>query len=68
MFSSTKLLLLAAVLTILLGQIFSEAGTSTIYTGKAKTLVLIDDWHITETHSLFFQQVKGNNRNNIIFF
>jgi hypothetical protein len=33
----------------------------TVYTGKVKTLVLLDNWYHTETHSLFWDQLRQMN-------
>jgi hypothetical protein len=38
--------------------LLGAAVATTIYTGKVKTLVLLDDWHNLETHSLFWDQIK----------
>jgi hypothetical protein len=32
-----------------------------VYTGKVKTLVLLDNWYHTETHSLFWNQLRQMN-------
>jgi hypothetical protein len=35
--------------------------TELIYTGKSKTLVLLDNWLHIETHSLFWNQLRNMN-------
>jgi hypothetical protein len=44
-----------STLLLLLGYITSNNLT---YTGKTRSLVLLDDWHHIETHSLFWDQIK----------
>jgi hypothetical protein len=56
---STKLYLILAFIITLVQKIFSEYSSSLIYTGKVKSLVLIDDWHYLDTHSFFWNQLKG---------
>ena len=45
-------------LTIFIQNIISDTSNM-IYTGKVKTLVLVDDWHYLDTHSLFWDQLKS---------
>ena len=55
---STKLLLVFAFLITLIQKIFTEYN-NLIYTGKVKSLVLIDDWHYLDTHTIFWDQLRG---------
>jgi len=55
---STKILLLGTFLLTLIQRIFSNKN-SLIYTGTPKTLVLIEDWNSLNTHSMFWDQLKG---------
>lgn len=57
---STKLLLSVAFLITLVQKIFSEYNNS-VYSGKIKTLVLIDDWHYLDTHTIFWDQLRSMN-------
>lgn len=57
---SMKFLLIIAFLITLVQKIFSEYS-SLIYSGRVKSLVLIDDWHVVDTHSLFWSQLRGRN-------
>jgi hypothetical protein len=43
----------------LIQHIYTNVSNSLIYTGKVKTLVLLDDWHYLDTHSLFWEQLKS---------
>jgi hypothetical protein len=43
----------------LLLTLMTLASSNLIYTGKVKSLVLLDDWHYIETHSLFWGQLKN---------
>lgn len=62
MWVSTKLFLILAFFITLIEKIFSEYNPNNlIYSGKVKSLVLIDDWHVMDSHSLFWNQLKGNN-------
>jgi hypothetical protein len=45
------------VIKILL--LFGIAYCNLIYTGHTKSLVLLDDWHYVETHSLFWDQLRS---------
>ena len=45
-------------LAIFIQNIISDTSNM-IYTGKVKTLVLVDDWHYLDTHSLFWDQLKS---------
>lgn len=54
---SMKFLLIVAFLITLVQKIFSEYS-SLIYSGKVKTLVLIDDWHYLDSHTMFWDQLK----------
>ena len=54
---STKFLLITTFLTTLVHLIFTD---NLIYTGTPKTLVLIDDWNHLNTHSMFWDQLRGN--------
>jgi hypothetical protein len=36
-------------------------SNDTVYSGKVKTLILLDDWYHTETHSLFWEQLRQMN-------
>ena len=41
--------------------VISTQCTELIYTGKSKTLVLLDNWLHIETHSLFWNQLRNMN-------
>ena len=43
----------------LLISLLSLINSSLIYSANAKTLVLLDDWHYIETHSLFWKQLRN---------
>lgn len=58
---STKILLTIAFFITLIQKIFSEYNL--IYSGKVKSLVLIDDWHYIQTHSIFWDQLRGRDKN-----
>jgi hypothetical protein len=49
-----------AILITFIQYIFTDASKSLIYSGKVKTLVLLDDWHYLDTHSLFWDQIRSN--------
>lgn len=55
---ATKLLLITVFFITLIQKILSDHNNLT-HTSKAKTLVLIDDWHYIDTHSLFWDQLRG---------
>ena len=55
---STKFLLITAFLITLIQRIFSEFN-NLVYTGTTKTLVLIDDWNYLNTHTMFWDQLRG---------
>ena len=55
---STKILLLGTFLLTLIQRIFSNKN-NLVYTGASKTLVLIEDWNSLNTHSMFWDQLKG---------
>jgi len=55
---STKFLLITAFLITLIQRIFSEYN-NLVYNGTTKTLVLIDDWNYLNTHSMFWDQLRG---------
>jgi len=55
----TRIFIIFSILITLIQLIFTETSNSLIYSGKVKTLVLLDDWHYLDTHSLFWDQIKG---------
>ncbi len=57
---SMKFLLITAFLITLVQKIFSDYSPL-IYTGQVRSLVLIDDWHVVDTHSMFWSQLRGSN-------
>jgi hypothetical protein len=61
---SNKFLLVIAFLFTLVHKIYTEYS-NTIYTGKVKSLVLVDDWHYLETHSMFWNQLRGISYSNL---
>jgi hypothetical protein len=58
MSKSTNFLLITAFLLTLIQRIFSE-DNNLVYTGTKKSLVLIDDWNYLNTHSMFWDQLRG---------
>jgi len=56
---STRFWIAIAILINFIQYIFTDASNNLIYTGKVKTLVLLDDWHYLDTHSMFWDQIKG---------
>lgn len=57
---SMKFLLFIAFLITLVQKIYSNYSTL-IYSGKIRSLVLIDDWHSVDTHSMFWSQLRSKN-------
>jgi hypothetical protein len=55
---SMKFLLITAFLITFIQKIFSDYS-SLIYVGRVRSLVLIDDWHMVDTHSIFWSQLRG---------
>lgn len=60
----TKFLLFTAFLITLIQGTFTEHN-NLIYTGTTKTLVLIDDWNYLNTHSMFWNQLRGKILNSL---
>lgn len=56
--STTKFWIAIAIIITVIQYIFTDAQ-NLIYTGNSKTLVLLDDWHFLDTHSLFWDQLKS---------
>lgn len=48
-----------AIIALLLILIIQS--NQTVYSGKVKTLVLLDNWYYTETHSIFWDQLRQMN-------
>jgi hypothetical protein len=55
---SMRFLLITAFLITFIQKIFSDYSPL-IYAGRVRSLVLIDDWHIVDTHSIFWSQLRG---------
>lgn len=58
MFISTKLIVGVALLLCFIDNIVSDLSTKGNAT-SVKTLVLLDDWHFIDTHSLFWTQLRS---------
>lgn len=58
MSSPTRLWIGLAILIAFFQNIICDFD-NLIYKGKVKTLVLLDDWHYLDTHSLFWDQLKS---------
>lgn len=58
MSDKTRMWVAIAILITFVNYILAESN-NLIYSGKPKTLVLLDDWHYLDTHSLFWDQLKS---------
>lgn len=57
----TKFWISIALIISIINYIFSDSSKTTIYQGKIKTLILIDDLHYLDTHSMFWDQLRKMN-------
>ena len=57
----TKFWISIAIIISIINCIFSDPSKSLIYSGKVKTLILLDDWHYLDTHTMFWDQLKSIN-------
>jgi hypothetical protein len=55
----TKFWISIALIISIINYIFSDSSKNLIYSGKIKTLILIDDWHYLNTHSMFWDQLRS---------
>lgn len=55
-----KFWLSIALLISIINNIYSDSSKSLIYSGKVKTLVLLDDWHYLDSHTMFWKQLESN--------
>ncbi len=60
MSTPSKILLIVTLFILFFHDIMSN-NNNLIYTGKTKTLVVIDDWNYLNTHSFFWDQLRGKN-------
>lgn len=57
----TKFWISIALIISIINYIFTDASKNLIYSGKVKTLVLLDDWHYLDSHTMFWDQLKSKN-------
>lgn len=50
---------LSIILITVCSLLASCLSEQLIYTKTAKTLIVLDDWHYVETHSSFWNQLRG---------
>ena len=57
MLMRNKILIICALIITFISQIITD--NSLVYKGKVKSLVLIDDWHYLDTHSMLWDQLRS---------